>query len=316
MIYFKQKYVQKRRAIYERKKINYLLIIDVLLTLVIAVGLFLSLKECKKDKIYSKWEVSFSMQLNERVDGENILAGTILNDETTTFSIDIFSADEYVPIKINAKRYSYLNENKENVIETTDGLTAYKNTNNIQYSYTGKDGNVEDNLVTHPIFPTSLEQGYLYLKLDEGIHEIKFIFPSVNNIVGAEYKAIINVSDNRKDGLAINFASNYIKKYTASETGDYDLYFIDNYPSFELSLDGTSVGVFDKYTNNISDLSNLFGENDRIRLTMIATRAINGVTKFIDIGEIEEKGLYFIQVSAKDSWEYKSIVYRCYVFLV
>ena len=300
----------------KRKAINYLLIIDMVLTLLVALGLFLSLKECRKDKIYSKWEVSFSMQLNERINEGNAFAGTLLNEESTMFSIDVFSSDESVPIKINASRYNYVNEKREKKIEEIDGAKAYNNTKNIEYYYVGNDENEKDNLLLTPIFPNSLGEGYLYLKLDEGIHEIKFIFPSGDNIVGAEYKVIINVKDNRKEGLKINFAGNYLKKYSASQVGDYDLYFVESYPSFEFLVDETSVGVFNNSKNDVFLLSDLFSEDDRIRITMKAAKVINGEINFYEITDIKDKGLYLIQVSVKDSWEYKSIVYRCYIFVI
>ncbi len=300
------------------KRKNLILSIACTMLVLLVAGSVFCFSGCnKQDEIEYKWEVYFSFFYMERVDGGNLGAQAILNDENRESHINTLAMDKYTYIDIDALKYLYVNGEKGSNIERRNGLDLLKNSNFMKYSYTGSDTNVVDNLatvLTPPQFLTP-EEGYLYLKLDEGSHEFNFDFNlGSKNSDKLKYKVVVNVTNERKDGLEIKFASNYLKKYSAEETGDYDLYVVDSIPYFNFSLNGVDIGTYN-YPVSTMTRPGFFNEDDRIRFSMIAYKIVNGEFKSFGVNEIVQKGLYYVEVDARDSREYKSVVYKCYVFM-
>ncbi len=297
-------------------------IYSAIITICLLIGVLLDLGFCKNENTYSKWEVNFSIEEYEKPDGGNSIISTLLTHENSEFATTCLSADSDIRVTIKAKKYLFENGEKKKLLAEKSGvdlIRGYSSSNNhniMTYYFKGEEETKYGNLNNEvPMFPTSSNYNFgdLYLKLEEGVHEIKFSFSEEDDTVGAEYKVTINVVDEREEGLDIQYAGEYLKKFTAEETGDYELFVIQDRPEFSLSLNGITVGVF----NNYSMLSNypMFENDDNFRFTIISTKRKNGVIEVCSLNETQEKGLYFIEVEAKDSKEYKRVIYRCYVFM-
>ncbi len=300
------------------KRKNLILSIACTMLVLLVAGSVFCFSGCNnQDEIEYKWELNGIVYTGDSSSYDIGVKYYNYNVNTTEdYSLTLAAWDGYyVLIDIHALLVRYENDvRKDSVAKVLGSEFYYEGVDaKLEYSYQGEEETLSDNIKILTPFTQlqAVSKGGIYLELEEGVHELKFITPSVPkyNLEAKEITLTINaINMERQDGVQIEFFGEYTDKYSPELTGSYELYVVDKIPSFKFAVEGQEVILTAQEDFRIS-----LSDNDKIHINVTAIKIDDSFLTSSQNYNTNESGLYLYQVVANGSKKYSSI---CKCFLI
>lgn len=192
---------------------------------------------------------------------------------------------------------------EEDVVGTAsplDGLT-------IEYDILDADGNARKGKYKSQAFDLTLSSGVrrICLERTDGTHRFRYKLDKMEEYGtdAVDFEVLLNVEkDTRTKQAVIELEDETYAKYTAEQTGSYDLYILNKEPYFTARDKETLELIIPKYDSFVLDSYRKLNEyyySNQVLLSLVG----------------EPQGVYLCKVSFRHP-DYQSLVYMCYVIIL